>query len=131
MILHPFFIFPTSVGSQPLDHLSSLLLHFRLVLPEFFQHVCRGFLLERIDVGHSGEIVGEKEIVIGSAVCCWIDRTAQVAVDKFEWLCSPGCRLVGWLPMLLSFQTCLAYSHCRSGFYFHAREDYPFDGLTS
>src|SRR5271170_5921962 len=120
MCSHPFFVLPSSICSQSLDHLSSLLFHFRLVLPELLQHVCRGFLLERIDVGHPGEIVGKEEIVIRSAITCWIDRTTQVAVDEFEWLCGPGCRLVRWLPVLLSFQTCLAYSHCRPGFYTHS-----------
>src|SRR5438552_7178611 len=84
MCSHPFFVFSTSVGSQPLDLLSSLLFHFRLVLPEFLQHVCRRFLLEGIDVSHPCEIVGKKEVVVGSAVTCWVDWTTEVAVDKLE-----------------------------------------------
>src|ERR1700731_1780975 len=31
---HPFFVLPSSICSQSLDHLSSLFFHFRLVLPE-------------------------------------------------------------------------------------------------
>src|SRR5579859_8084319 len=30
------------------------------------------------------------------------------------------CWLVGWLPVLFSFQTCFAYSHCRLEFYSHS-----------
>src|SRR5271170_6878005 len=69
---------------------------------------------------HSRVIVSKEEVVICSAVRCWIDWSTQIAVNEFEGLRSPCRRLVRRLPVLLSFQTRLAYAHFRSGFYSHS-----------
>src|SRR5271170_3950926 len=38
MSFHPFFVFSAAICSQSLDYLSTLLFHFRLVLPELLQY---------------------------------------------------------------------------------------------
>src|SRR5579859_3881827 len=44
----------------------------------------------------------------------------HIAVDEFEGLLGSCSQLVGGLPVLFSFQTCFAYSHCRPEFFSHS-----------
>src|SRR5579859_3291443 len=121
MNTHPVFVFSAFICPEPFDQFSSFLcFHFGLEFLELCQHACQGLLLQWIDVCHPGKIVDKEDVVIRSAIRCWIDRSTQIAVDKFEWLLGPRCRLVGRLPVLLSFQACFAYSHCRPDFYSHS-----------
>src|SRR5579859_1722439 len=121
MNTHPVFVFSASICPEPFDQFSSFLcFHFGLEFLELCQHACQGLLLQWIDVRHPGKIVDKEGIVLGAAICRWIDRSTQITVDKFEWLLGPRCRLVGRLPVLLSFQACFAYSHCRPDFYSHS-----------
>src|SRR5271154_3844673 len=68
----------------------------------------------------SGEVVLEEEVVVRSTIGGWVDLSAQIAVDESEVVGGSCCRLVRWLPVLFSFQTWFAYSHCRPGFYSHS-----------
>jgi len=71
-------------------------------------------------VSHLSEIVGKEELVVCYTIRHRIDWSTQITVDEFRGLPGSCCRLMRWLPMLLSFQACFAYSHCRPGLYSHS-----------